>query len=139
MTPAALACGSITGYASPNMQTLRIAHDAGTVDIIKNQIGVVSGIIGEDDSIECTFDVIPEGASVAVALESASLPAAPSAFTITELPVVEIGGFADALNADTSNPWIYMGGGQINAAADGKWTMSIPLRRYSGITSADIL
>jgi hypothetical protein len=134
----ALACAEVTGYITPNMQSLGIVHDA-QIDRIRGVNGKVTGVMGVDDVIECTFEMIPEGSSVANALEAASLPAAPAAFTTTGLQVIECGGIADALNAGSGNPWVYEGGGRINAAADGKWTMTVTCRRYSGITSSTIV
>ncbi len=127
---------SLAGYVSPNLQTLRLQHAAES-DKIKGQAGNTTGLILQDDMLECTFEVIPEGTTVANAKTSAGLPAAGTTFTITGLPIIAAGGFADALNTGGGNtqPWIYEGGGQIHGDKAGKWTATLPLKRYPGITS----
>jgi hypothetical protein len=130
LTGAAVSC-SLSGYVSPNLQSLRAVHNA-DVDRIKGQSGKTTGAIYEDDTFECTFEFIPEGTTVANAKLSAGLPAAGTGFTLSGLAVVTMGGTADIFN---SALWIYEGGGQLNGAADGKWTATLPLRRYPQITS----
>jgi hypothetical protein len=136
LTGAAIGIASLAGYVSPNLQSLRIAHNTGDHKEIKDQSGEVSGkIFVPDDIIELTIDFIPEGATLAAAKLSAGLPSAGAVVTITGLAVIAIGSFADALNASSTNPWFYEGGGSINGVNDDKWSMTLPLRRYKGITS----
>lgn len=132
----ALGCASLSGYVSPNLQSLRLSH-AADVEKIKGQTGKTTGIIAEDDTIECTFEFIAEGTTIANAKKAAGIPAAGAAFTITGLPIIAMGGFTDALNTDAGNtqPWIYEGGGTINGIANGKWTGTLPMKRYLQITS----
>lgn len=133
-------CAALSGYVTPNVQSLRATHVV-DADRIKSSAGIVTGVIGEDDGIECTFEVIPEGTTIAQAIadskKAAGLPTAPSAFTITGLPIIACGPFSDAFNTNgtSTQPWIYEGGGSWNGVNDGKWTMTLPLRRYQGITS----
>lgn len=144
LTPATLAqatAGNIAGYITPNLQTARVSDTAVGKHDIKNQAGVVSGIIFVlDDIIECTFDFIPESSSgtntVAGALASMQLPSKGSYVTVAGLPVVPIGSFADALNASTTNPWLYEGGATINLSSESNATMTLPLRRLKGIAAA---
>lgn len=138
LSGAALACSALSGYVSPNLQTLRVNHTA-DADRIKGQTGKTTGLIFEDDVLECTFEVIPEGTTVANAKKSAGLPAAGTAFTLSGLPVIEMGGFADALNDAGTSPWIYEGGGSINMMANGKSTLTLPLKRYPQITSGTVV
>lgn len=137
LTGGALGCAALAGYVSPNLTTLRLSH-AAEVDNIKGQTGKTTGSISEDDTLECTFDFLPEGTTIANAKLSAGLPAANSGFTITGLPIIACGGFTDALNTNAGNtqPWIYQGGGTINGPADGKWTATLPMKRFLQITSA---
>lgn len=132
----ALGCASLSGYISPNLQSLRLTHSA-DVDRVKGQAGKTTGVIAEDDVIECTFEVIPEGTTIANAKKAAGVPAAGATFTITGLPIIAFGGFTDALNTDAGNtqPWVYEGGANLNGAANGKWTLTITLKRYLQITS----
>jgi hypothetical protein len=129
---------AITGYITPVFQTLRIVHDA-QVDRLRGVSGLIIGVMGVDDVIECTFDMIPAGTTAANALEAASLPAAPAAFSTSNLPIIECGGLTDALNTGAGTPWIYEGGGTINAPVDGKWSMTVTLRRYSGISTTTVI
>lgn len=133
----ALGCAALAGYVSPNLQTLRVSHSADRL-AIKSQAGKTTGLIFEDDSIECTFEVIAEGTTIANAKLSAGLPPAGSGFTITGLPIIAFGGFTDALNTNGANtqPWIYEGGGSLNLVNDDKGTVTITLKRYLQITSA---
>lgn len=130
----ALACSALSGYVSPNLQSLRVNHTA-DAERVKGQSGKTTGLIYEDDVLECTFEVIPEGTTVANAKKSAGLPAAGTAFTISGLPVFEMGGFADALNDAGTNPWIYEGGGSITLIAAGKSTLTLPMKRYPQVAS----
>ena len=127
---------ALSGYVSPNMQTLRLQH-AAEVDKIKGQNGYTTGLIFQDDVLECTFEYIPEGTTIANSKLSAGIPAAGAAFTITGLPIVTMGGFADALNtnAGSTQPWIYEGGGQLHGDKAAKWSATLPMKRYPSITS----
>lgn len=125
----------VNGGISPNIGTLRLTHDV-TIDRIRGQAGPVTGILGVDDAVECQFDFVPEGASSTAARTSAGLPTAPAIVTISGLPVVTIGSFADVFN---SGAWIYEGGGQINGTQEGKWTATVTLRRYVGIPNPTII
>lgn len=128
---AAFACADITGYATPNIQTLRANHEV-DIELVKGVAGLVTGAMGVDDGISCTFDIIPEHATlIATALESASIPKAPTAFTLSGFQAIEFAGIADALNG----VWIYLGGGSLNAGVNGMWTMTVPLRRFGSLTS----
>lgn len=140
LTGAALGCTALTGYVSPNMQSLKANHKA-DVKTTKGQNGKTTTAYYSDEQIELTFDVIPEGttpgSAIVEAKKSAGLPAVGSAFTITGLPIIVIGAFTDGLNTNgtSTQPWIYEGGGTISGEADEKWTLSLPLKRYEGITS----
>ena len=130
---------TLTGYVSPNLKTLKLNHGADRSEI-KGQDGVTSGLILNNEVVECTFDVIPEGSSVANAKLSAQLPTPGCICVITGLPVIKIGSFTDStdgvLNSGNSTqPWIYEGGGSVNGESEKEWSMSIPLKRYVGITS----
>lgn len=123
---------SITGYVSPNMQSLRIAHDADS-ERIKGQSGKTTSVMLNDEVLACDFEFIPEGAnSIAGAIKSASIPRAGAFLQISGLNIVQMGPFTDALNTDGVNtqPWIYMGGGTLNPVADGKWTATLPCMRF---------
>lgn len=126
--------GSIAAV-SPNLQGGSLSVQ-GEDDEIKNQVGEVTGLIGSNTTLEATFDFIPEGATIANAKVSTTLPQINSPVTITGMAIVPCGQFADAYNTNGSNtqPWFFKSG-RINHQADGKWTASITLKRYFLITS----
>jgi len=126
---ATLAC-SLAGYVSPNVQSLKVSHSADRI-AVKSMAGVTTGLIFNDDQLECTFEVIPEGTTIANAKLAAGIPAAGTSFTISGLAVITCGGIADALNG----LWIYEGGGSVNGVSDDKWTLTMPMKRYPGISS----
>jgi len=64
------------------------------------------------------------------------LPDVNGTCVITGAPVIEIGGYADAINAATGNRWIYAGGGSIKTTQTGKATGTITLKRYTNITAS---
>jgi hypothetical protein len=135
----AFTCSTLSGYVSPKPETLRLTHTA-EVERIKSQTtGNTDSLISHDEALECTFDVIAEGTSFANAKKSAGLPAPLSGFGITGLPIIEVGAWTDAFNVTTGgvlgNPWVYEGGGTINGFIDGKWTLSLPMKRYPGIAN----
>lgn len=138
---AVLGIPAITGYVAPNLQGARIAHTA-EIDPTKGQSGKTTGIMLNDEILECEFEYLPEGAStLAAAVKSASIPRAGAFLQISGLEVVQIGPFTDAYNTNGVNtqPWIYVGGGVINATNDGKWTVTLPCRRYPLIPSNAVI
>lgn len=132
----ALAIAAITGYISPNLDSLRLIDNAPDAVESKGQTGEVDGlIIPEDTILECTFELRPRGTSETNARKSASLPTKGATIVISNLPVIEVGAFSDALNNSSGSPWFYLGGGQINGAGSDKWSLTLPLKRYKNITS----
>jgi len=140
---AAFGCSTLSGYVSPKMETLRLTH-TGEIDKIKALSGGnTEAMISSDEKLECTFDVLPSGATFAESLEAAGLPALLAAFTITGLQIIEVGSWVNALNTNgagvSANLWIYEGGGTINGFIDQKWTLSLPLHRYVGIATVTVI
>lgn len=136
LTGGALGIASLSGYISPNMQSLRVSHKADK-QAIKGLNGKTTGLIFEDDTVEIEVEFIPEGTTIANAKLAAGIPAAGAAVTITGLPIIAMGGFTDVLNTGGGNtqPWIYEGDGTINGKNDGAWTATLKLTRYLAITS----
>jgi len=130
-----IAIGSINGYVSPNVTTAKATH-SGDVDRIKSD-AIIKGLISSgDEKIEMAFDFIPEHpTSISGANLSAALPVILSFVTISNMPVIPIGSFADGYN---STLWLYEGGGSIHGVSDKHWTASFTLHRYLGITSATV-
>lgn len=137
MTGAALGITGLAGYISPNLQTLKVKHGA-EIDRIKAQTGNTTSLISSDEYLECTFDFIAEGSTIANAKLSMGIPPALSGVTVTGLPIIAMGPFTDGLNTNGANtqPWIYEADGSGNGNADKKWDGTLTLRRYPFITSA---
>jgi hypothetical protein len=134
---------NLSGYVTPRMESLRLTHVA-EIDKIKGLTGGnTTAMIAQDEKLECTFEVIPQGSSFANAILSAGLPAILAAFTIPGLQVIVMGAWSDALNVTgggvLGNPWIYEGGGSVNGFVDQKWTVSLPLHRYVAIASVTLI
>jgi hypothetical protein len=120
------------GYVSPNLQGLDYSHK-GKVDKILNQAANTGALVITDEYIELSFDYIPQGTSDATARAAAAVPPLGSSATITNLPIIQIGTFADALNAAN---WIYEGdGGGSGKIGSPNWDGKISLRRYVDITT----
>jgi hypothetical protein len=136
LSGAALGVASLSGYVSPNLQSLRLSHK-GKIDEIEGQIGEVTGFIATDDAVECDFDYIPEGSSIANAKLSAGIATNGAPHTITGLPIIAVGRFTDVFNTNGANtqPWFYMGDADVNGPHETKWTARIRLKRYINITS----
>ena len=124
----------VTAYVSPDMESYDISHEADT-DEVRNSEGEVVGHIGYNNRLTLTVNFIPANTtSVANALLSAALPDVNGTCVISGAPVIEVGGYVDAINAVTGNRWIYAGGGSIKTTQTGKATGTITLKRYPGIT-----
>lgn len=124
----------VTGYVSPDMESYDITHEADTEEV-RNSNGEVVGHIGYNNRLTLTINFVPANTtSVANAKLSAALPDVNGTCIISGAPVIEMGGYTDAINADTGNRWIYAGGGSIKTTATGKATGTITLKRYTNIT-----
>ena len=131
---------TFVGTVTYDERSLRFAHNA-TVSNIKDEDGDTCALTAVDEVLECTFNFIPYGTSVAVAKTSAAAPKLLGGATISGLPVVPMGTFADALNTATDGqPWVYEGGWEVNGSGDGEpWSVSVTLRRYPNITSVSAI
>lgn len=131
----------VTGYVSPDMESYDITHESDTEEV-RNSSGEVVGHIGYNNRLTLTVNFIPANTtSVANALLSAALPDVNGTCVITGAPVIEVGGYTDAINAPGAGSptpggrWIYAGGGSIKTTATGKATGTITLKRYTNITA----
>lgn len=126
----------VSGYVSPLMEGQDFTHNADS-ELIRNSLGEVVGVISYNDNLELTVSFIPAATdTIANAKLAASLPDAGGTVVISGAPVVEMGGYADALNAATGNRWIYKGGGTMKTTATGVARMTLPLVRYAGVTAS---
>lgn len=126
----------VTSYVSPDIESYDITHDCDTEEI-RNSTGEVVGHIAYNNRITLTVNFVPaDSTSTANALLSAALADGNGTATISGAPVIEVGGYADAINALTGNRWIYAGGGSVKTTNTGKATGTITLKRYAGITAS---
>ncbi len=122
---------SLTGYVTPNMQSLRVTHGS-KVDEIKGQDAEYNAFILSGEKFECEFSFIPQGSTLANAKLSAQMPPIGSSGVISGLPVVICGSSSDVFNGGV---WYYQGGGSDNGVNDSNWTGTLPLVKYPGITT----
>lgn len=129
---------AISGYVAPTLNGASMTHSF-DADETKNQAGDIdSVIVGMGEKVECEFDFIARGSTVANAKISATLPPPGARVAIASAPVVRVGSFTDVYNTGGSNtqPWIYLGGGSLTESAGGKMVGKIKLARFYSITSA---
>ena len=131
----------VSGYVSPDIESYDITHDCDTEEV-RNSSGEVVGHIAYNNRITLTVNFVPaDSTSTANALLSAALADGNGTATLTGAPVIEVGGFTDALNAPGAGSpspggrWIYAGGGSVKTTNTGKATGTITLKRYAGITA----
>lgn len=127
----------VSGWITPNLQGSGLTHSF-EADEIANQAGNIESLIGGmKEKLECEFDFIPRGASIAIAKLSSSLPPPLGKCLITGAPIIVVGSWTDAFNTNGTNtqPWLYVGG-SLAESAGGKMTGKIKLVRFIGITSA---
>jgi hypothetical protein len=55
---------------------------------------------------------------------------------ISGAPIINFGGYADAINTASGGRWIYAGGGSIKTTQTGKATGTITLKRFPAISAA---
>jgi hypothetical protein len=126
---------TITGYISPNLQSLRLSAGA-KKDMIPNQAGNTASAIFWDESVECTFDFVAEGTTVANAKLSGRIPQAGYFAALAGLPIIPFATFADVFN---SGAWLYEGEGSFNIGAEKKLEGSITLRRYTDLAAGAVI
>ena len=129
----------VTGYVSPDMESYDITHEADTEEV-RNSSGEVVGHIGYNNRLTLTVNFIPANTtSVDNAKLSAALPDVNGTCVISGAPVIEVGGYTDALNAPGAGSptpggrCTYAGGGSIKTTATGKASGTITLKRYAAM------
>ena len=127
---------TLSGYVSPNLQSLKLGHKANNKKIL-NQSGNTGSIIGTDEYAELTFDFVPQGNNDAAARANAGVPQNLGSGTVTGAPIIAFGPFTDVLNTNGVNtqPWIYEAEANLDGKLQEEWGGSITLRRYPDITS----
>lgn len=128
------------GYVSPSTEGATVSHNT-EVERVQDSDGDIVAVIMTGEYVECSFDLRPEGSTVANARLAATLPPVGATFQITGMPIIKVGAFVDVFNTDGSDTkkWIYEGGGQVRGTNTGKYTVTLPLRRYQGITPGAVI
>lgn len=128
------------GYISPATEGVSVTHNA-DVERIQDSDGDYCGIILTGEYVECTFDLRPEGTSVANAKLAATIIPIGGTVAITGMPIIAVGEFSDVFNTDSgeTNKWVYEGGASLRGTNTGKYMVTLPLRRYGGIAPAAAL
>ena len=114
------ASGSVIvgGYVSPDLENYDITHECDT-DEVRNSSGETVGHITYNNRLTLTVNFIPKGTNATEAtallerLYGCSLPAGNGTVAITGAPVINFGGYADAINTGSGGRWIYAGGGAL--------------------------
>lgn len=139
---AGMATELFSGYVMPNVSSVSLTH-SGTSELVKSSSGEYTGIIITGEVLKCSFDIVPEGSSIANAGKAASIPPFGAAFDIRGLPVVAAGTFSDAFNVSNSgtaylqNRWIYIEGASCKMNNDTRGSMTIELHRFPSITGLE--
>jgi hypothetical protein len=118
----------------PTVNNYDLTHNASSVQSSDGSGNIdASATFGE--FLEATFELMPAGASLDDAEDSARLPALGSTLVISGANTIAAGSFPDAINSGTGSRWIYEGGGSVRFASDGFATVSITCRRYPNIAA----
>ena len=136
------ASGSVIvgGYVSPDLENYDITHECDT-DEVRNSSGETVGHITYNNRLTLTVNFIPKGTNAVEAtallerLYGCSIPAGNGTVAITGAPVINFGGYADAINTGSGGRWIYAGGGSIKTTQTGKTTGTMTLKRFINLTA----
>lgn len=124
---------AISGYISPAIESCNLTYNA-EIEEIKSEGGDIVATIHSGGHLEATFELRPEGDSVAEAKASARIPDMGATMQLTGMPVIAAGPFSDAFNTDGSgilaNRWLATGQGSIRTTQSGKAMVTATFRRY---------
>ncbi len=126
-----------SGYVMPTVTGWNVTHQADNIKT-KDSHGNIQSTTGHGEYLECQFDLVPDGTSLANSRLASTLPPIMSTVVISGADVFPSGPFADAINvaggsAPETSRWIYEGGGSVRQSNDGHAVVSITLRRYPNI------
>jgi hypothetical protein len=135
-----------TAYlATCNWQSVRVGSE-GEWEEVAGKDGEIASFIVHGNYLEMSVEAVPQGASLSAAAATAKLPPRGTPFSATGFGAAHIpvgpfttsgintaAGSLGSVGADT-NPW-YLYSAELNATNTGKWTTTMTLRRYKGITA----
>lgn len=125
-----------SGYVTPIVSGITITHQ-GSSDTVLNGDGEIVGVGAWGEYFEATFTLIPVGASEAAARLSATLPPLMSTVEIAAADPIQAGSVSSIIVASGTSRWLYVGGGSLSLSQDGQATMTLPLRRYPSVSTAN--
>jgi hypothetical protein len=131
----------VTGYISPEIESYDITGECDTEEV-RNSNGEVVGHITYNNRLTLTVNFVPVGtnATAATALNErlfgCAIPQGNGTVAISGAPIINFGGYADAINTASGGRWIYAGGGSIKTTQTGKATGTITLKRFPAISAA---
>jgi hypothetical protein len=129
---------AVEGYVVPSIEGANLTYSANLEEVM-NDDGEIVATIHTGGYIEASFDLLPEGATIADAKSSARIPEKGDTLVITGMPVVACGPFSDAFNVTTGggtildNRWVAVGNGSLRLVKAGKATATAVFRRYENI------
>jgi hypothetical protein len=130
----------VTGYISPEIESYDITGECDTEEV-RNSNGEVVGHITYNNRLTLTVNFVPVGtnATAATALNErlfgCAIPQGNGTVAISGAPIINFGGYADAINTASGGRWIYAGGGSIKTTQTGKATGTITLKRFPAISA----
>lgn len=130
----------VTGYISPEIESYDITGECDTEEV-RNNNGEVVGHITYNNRLTLTVNFVPVGTNATAAtalnerLYGCSLPQGNGTVAISNAPVINVAGYADAINTGSGGRWIYAGGGSIKTTQTGKATGTITLKRFPAISA----
>jgi hypothetical protein len=124
-----------SGFVMPSVNGWNLTHNV-EVARTKDSNGDITATTGHGEMLECQFDLLPIGSTLADMRKSLTLPPVMATVAITGADIFPAGSFVDAINTNGSSTqrWIYEGGGSVSASNEGHARLSVTLRRYPGIT-----
>jgi hypothetical protein len=131
----------VTGYISPEIESYDITGECDTEEV-RNNNGEVVGHITYNNRLTLTVNFVPVGTSATAAtalnerLFGCAIPQGNGTVAISGAPIINFGGYADAINTASGGRWIYAGGGSIKTTQTGKATGTITLKRFPAISAA---
>jgi hypothetical protein len=134
--------GTVThGAAAANTKWLltgaSVSHDAEAKDVLHDPVSAAPiGLAFGRETLSMSIDFIPTSVdtdgqrTIANAKAASALPSIPAKITLS--------GFDEATTNEINGSWLYLGGGSKAFAPDGNVKMTLPIKRYVGMSDAAV-
>ena len=128
---------TLSGTITRNTESLEVSTNANLREQ-ENSSNEVTSLLGSRDYLECSWNFVPDGATISAAVISGAVPQSGTGMAVSGFPIIKMGPFSDGLNTNAGNtqPWIVQPGARIVGSKEGPWAVQFSARRYIGITSA---